>query len=100
MKIDQTEERDRKEIWRPNSAVEVYKKYSMRDRDQPESQMRRMQHSQIDLGHDMTPFDVNSKIVASRQSRPSETLYEDPYKKLQAKVKTAQPRFSNSYYAN
>jgi hypothetical protein len=46
-----------------------------------------MQHSQIDLAHDMAPLDPHSKIVYSRPSRPNERLYPDPYDKLQATVK-------------
>lgn len=46
-----------------------------------------MQHSQIDLAHDMSPLDPHSKIVYSRPSRPNERLYPDPYDKLQATVK-------------
>lgn len=78
---------DDKEFWRPNSSVEVFQRYSVRDRDQPESHLRRMQHSQIDLAHDMTPLDPHSRIVASRPSRPQERLYGDPYEKLQERVK-------------
>ena len=74
-------------MWRPNSKVAVYYRYSSRDRDQPESQLRKMQFSHIDLSHDSTPFDVHSKIVASKPTRTEEDFYEDPVKKLKEKTK-------------
>ena len=46
-----------------------------------------MQNSQIDLSHSMKPFDVNSKIVASKPSIPQDHFYDDPVTKLNQKAK-------------
>ena len=89
-----------RQFWRPNSSVEVFRRYSTRDRDQPESHLRRMQHSQIDLGHDMTPLDPHSRIVASRPSLPEEQRYGDPYEKLQDKVRAQKAKAANSHFQN
>ena len=75
-----------KQFWRPNSSVEVFRRYSTRDRDQPESHLRRMQHSQIELGHDMTPMEPHSRIIGSRPSVREEHRYGDPYEKIKERT--------------
>lgn len=56
-----------------------------------------MQNSQIDLGHDMKPFDVNSKIVGSKQSIPEESFYVDSVTKLKKKVEPSLTMNPNSF---
>ena len=46
-----------------------------------------MQNSQINLSHDMTPFDVNSKIVASKKTIPDQNFYGDPINKFNDQIK-------------